>query len=135
MICACQELRFIPLQSPRGGYNIEGQQFSIRQPDLLMFRSRNLINLKKMLFSKSKRMGCYKISNQAIQRFSKVDNKSSLLQVTQFTENWYACLLFFASTCRELLVTFAKLFDGGLQNGFNSCKSSQMKQKTRNSMN
>ena len=35
------------------------------------------------------------------------------MQVTRFTENWYVCLLFFASKCRELLVTFAKLFDGG----------------------
>ena len=33
--------------------------------------------------------------------------------------------IFFASKCRELLVTFAKYFV--LQNGFNSSKSSQMK--------
>ena len=47
------------------------------------------------------------------------------LQVTQFTENWYVCLHFFASKCWQLLVTFAKYFV--VQNGFNSSKSSQMK--------
>ena len=49
----------------------------------------------------------------------------SVLQVTQFTENWDVCLQFFASKCRQRLVTFAKHFV--LQNGFNSSKSSQMK--------
>ena len=34
----------MPLQSPRGDYNIEGQQFSKWQPDLSMFRSRKLIS-------------------------------------------------------------------------------------------
>ena len=58
--------------------------------------------------------------------------KISLLQVTQFNENWYACLNTFF-LCRQLLVTFAKYFV--LQNGFNSSKSSQMKKKTWKSMN
>ena len=64
----------------------------------------------------------YKIWSQPIQR--SVD-KISVLQLTQFTENWYVCLHFFASKCRQLLVTFAKHFV--LQNGFNTSKSSQMK--------
>ena len=51
---------------PRGDYNIEGQQFSKWQPDLLMFRSWKLINFNKMLFLKKQR--CYKIWSQAIQR-------------------------------------------------------------------
>ena len=57
----------------------------------------------------------------------------SLLQVTQFTEKWYFCLHFFASKCRQLLVTFAEYFV--LQNGFNSSQSSQLKWKRRKSMN
>ena len=85
-----------------------------------------MINLKKMLFLKR----YYKIWSQDVQR--EVDN-IYLLQVTQVTENWYVCFQFFASKRRQLLVTFAKYFV--LLNGFNSSKSSQMKSKTRKSMN
>ena len=133
MICACQKLRFIPLQSPRGDYNIEAQQFSIRQPDLLMFRSRNLINLKKMLFSKKQKNGILQNFESSYSRVFKgrlikflFCKQHNLLKTGMFV---YFSLLQsvgnFQYFC-EIIV---------LQIGFNSCKSSQMKQKTWKSMN
>ena len=40
-------------------------------------------------------------------RFSGVGNSNAVPQ-----NNWYVCLHFFALKCRQLLVTFAKYFQG-----------------------
>ena len=62
------------------------------------------------------------IENAIPQKTKLLQNLESSYTKVQFTENWYVCLQFFASKCRQLLVTFAKYFV--LQNGFNSSKNS-----------
>ena len=66
-----------------------------------MFRSRKLIYLKKILFLKKQKM----LQNLE-SSYSKVGWKISLLQVTQFTENWYVCLHFF---CFKVSATFSNV--------------------------
>ena len=66
-----------------------------------MFRSRKLINLKKMLFLKNQKM---------LQNLESSGWKISLLQVTQFTENLYVCLHFSCFKVSATFGNFCKIF-------------------------